>query len=323
MSLRLPPLSSLRFFEAAARHMSFKHAARELCVTPGAVSLQIKALEQDLGVDLFRRLPRRLELTVQGRALLPKVREGMECFTAAVQAVRALAGAELTVHAPPAFAQRWLVPRLAGFSAAHPDLALRLSSDVANIDGVGGAPQGVDGDAVAIRFGAGHYPFCVVEEVLLPDYVLVASPDLLARSAPLRGPADLLAHTLIHDESIPDETLRSTWAEWFRLAGVGEVDTSRGPRFSGAVLVLEAVLGGQGVALALSPLVEADLAAGRLVMPFALRLPSRFAYYLVTPESQAQRPAAMAFRRWLRAQGAETAKNVAGEGKTPGDIIAG
>jgi len=241
MSYRLPPLSALRAFEAVARHASFKKAAAELFVTPAAVSQQIKTLETYLGVALFRRLPRALELSEQGLAMLPKVREGLDCLVAAVEFARVRPDALLTVHAPPSFALRWLVPRLSRFGALHPDVKLRLASDVGNIDGVGRGPESlfVDlrdaGDAVAVRFGVNDYPGFRRDVLLAPEYVLVCSPDLLTRIGPLKTPADLRDQTLIHDESIPDESVRPSWAEWFRLAGVPDVDVSRGPRFSSAV----------------------------------------------------------------------------------------
>jgi len=323
MTYRLPALSALRAFEAAARHLSFKNAAAELCVTPAAVSQQIKSLETDLGVPLFRRLPRALELTAHGVAMLPKVMEGFACLAAAVEATRSADGGLLTVHAPPSLALRWLVPRLARFAVAHPDVALRLASDVSNIDGMGGGPAADlrdSGSEVAIRFGAGHYAGFSCELILAPDYVLVCSPELLARIGPLLKPADIGDQVLIHDESIPDEEKRPSWREWFRLAGVPDAGATRGPRFSSAALVLEAVLGGQGMALTLRPLVEADVASGRLVIPFGTSLPSRYAYYLVIPEAISGRPAVQAFREWLLREVGVTM--LAAAVKSPGDITA-
>lgn len=308
MSYRLPPLPALRAFEAAARHLSFKQAAAELCVTPAAVSQQIKALEAYLGVPLFRRLPRALELTEPGRVMVPRVREGLDGLAAAVELVLARPEGALTVHAPPSFAQRWLVPCLSHFAALHPDVELRLASDARNIDGPGRGPEGVltnprdAGSAVAVRFGTGSYPGFCSDLLLQPEYVLVCSPELLARCGPLTTPTDLCQQILIHDESIPDEAMRPDWAEWFRLAGVADVDSSRGPRFSSAVLVLEAALGGQGVALTLWPLVEADVSSGRLVMPFPVALRSRYVYSLVVPDALQERLVVRNFRAWLMAE---------------------
>lgn len=310
MSYRLPPLPALRAFEAAARHLSFKKAADELFVTPAAISQQIKALESYLGVLLFHRLPRALELSEQGQAMLPKLREGMDCLAAAVEMAQQRPAGLLTVHAPPSFALRWLVPRLSRFAALHPEVELRLADDAGNIDGLGRGPESVltdprdAGSAVAVRFGMGDYPGFSRDLLLAPEYVLVCSPGLLSRSAPFATAADLAQQVLIHDESIPDEAVRPSWDEWFRLAGVHGVDTSRGPRFSSAVLVLEAALGGQGVALSLWPLVEADVRAGRLVMPFPTVLQSRYVYSLVVPETLVERPLIRDFRAWLLAEAA-------------------
>lgn len=308
MSYRLPPLPALRAFEAAARHGSFKQAAAELCVTPAAVSQQIKALEAYLGAPLFRRLPRALVLTEAGQLMLPRVRDGLDALIAAVELVQARPEEGLTVHAPPSFAQRWMVPRLSRFAAACPDVALRLAGDMSNIDGPGNGPEAMlgsardSGNAVAVRFGTGSYPGFHSDLLLQPEYVLVCSPELLARCGPMAAPADLGQQILIHDESIPDEAMRPRWADWFRLAGVADVDSSRGPRFSSAVLVLEAALGGQGMALALWPLVEADVTSGRLVVPFPVVLPSRYVYSLVVSEAFLERPVIQAFRSWLLAE---------------------
>ncbi|MCK6392595.1 LysR substrate-binding domain-containing protein [Zoogloea sp.] len=214
----------------------------------------------------------------------------------------------MTIHAPPSFAQRWLVPRLSRFNSLHPDVELRLASDVCNIDGLGRSAEGLltdpreAGSAVAVRFGLGDYPGLCRDVLLAPAYVLVCSPALLARTGPLATPTDWGRQVFIHDESIPDEAMRPSWAEWFRLAGVANVDASRGPRFSSAVLVLEAAMGGQGLALALWPLVEADVRSGRLVMPVATMLPSRYVYSLVVPEALAGRTLVRDFRAWLLAE---------------------
>ena len=206
------------------------------------------------------------------------------------------------------FAQRWMVPRLSRFAAACPDVALRLAGDMSNIDGPGNGPEAMlgsardSGNAVAVRFGTGSYPGFHSDLLLQPEYVLVCSPELLARCGPMAAPADLGQQILIHDESIPDEAMRPRWADWFRLAGVADVDSSRGPRFSSAVLVLEAALGGQGMALALWPLVEADVRSGRLVVPFPVVLPSRYVYSLVVSEAFLERPVIQAFRSWLLAE---------------------
>lgn len=324
MAYRLPPLGSLRAFEAAARHLSFKLAAEELHVTPAAISQQIKGLEDYLGVRLFIRLTRALAITPQGEAMLPKIRASFDCLAEAVASVHAGDNGGLNVTAPPSFATRWLVPRLPGFAAAHPDIRLRLSSSSDSVDRRG-AGRRIDSDAhdpreidseLSIRYGAGHYPGFVVERLLAPDWVPVCSPRLATTSRPLRVPQDLAQHVLIHDETIDDAGRHPGWREWLAAAGVNGVDSERGPRFSNAVLAVEAALDGQGVALALQPLVEADLAAGRLVAPFDMAVPSPFAYYLAMRKAVASRPPVVAFRDWLLqqtgARGAPDAQGVDG-----------
>lgn len=309
MAYRLPPLTSFRTFEAAARHLSFRKAADELHVTPAAVSQQIKSLETYLGVSLFLRQPKALQLTEEGLAMYPRVRDGMDSFAAAIESTRR-AGLALNVTAPPSFATRWLVPRLARFSLAHAEVAIRISSNPENIDGpqtaldmtIEASDPRHEASEVAIRFGTGIYPGYQVEKMLTPDYVLVCSPRLLDGEAPLRSPEDLVNQILIHDESIPDPEQRPSWHEWFKLAGVSGVDTERGPRFSNSILAQEAATEGQGVALALRPQVEAEVAAGRLAIPFATTLPSAYAYYLVIPQAIAERPVVTAFKDWLRAE---------------------
>lgn len=308
MVYRFLPLNGLRAFEAAARHRSFKKAAEELFVTPTAVSHQIKTLEDSLGVQLFHRLTRALALTPEGEAILPKVSEGLRCLAAAVEQTRDRREASiLSVSAPPTFAARWLVPRLRAFNGTHPEVQLHLSSSFRTIDGADRSPafpidavDAPDGAAgIAICFGLGHHPGCRVDLIFAADYFPVCSPSLLKSKRPLRTPQDLRWHVLIQDDTIPDEANRPTWEEWFKLAGVTGVDPRQGPRFRDVSLALEAARDGQGVALAMEPLARADIAAGRLVIPFETPLRARFAFYLVVPAALAERPAVAAFREWL------------------------
>lgn len=313
MTYRLPPLNALRAFEAAARHLSFKHAASELAVTPAAISHQIKMLEEFLGLALFRRLTRSLELTPEGEAMLPKVREGLECFAAAVESTRAQVKKErLVVVAPPSFATRWLVPRLKGFCQTQPTVQLNLVGSLDAIDddqsAAARAIESVDlreGEShVAICFGAGGYPGFHVDRILSSGYVAVCSPRLMEGAHPLREPADIRFHVLIHDDTIASEQARPSWEKWLRLAGVAGVDAIAGPHFCNSGLALVAAVDGQGVALASRPLAATEVAAGRLICPFDISLDQHYAYYLVIPEAIAGRPAVQAFRRWLCAEAA-------------------
>jgi LysR family glycine cleavage system transcriptional activator len=300
---RFPPLNALRAFEAAARLLSFKKAAKELFVTPGAVSHQVKLLEDHLGVALFRRLTRALELTPEAHAMLPKVREGLESLMAAVDQVRARdLSTALTVMAPPGFATRWLVPRLARFTNAHPDIELHVASRNGMID-AGDAelelPSEEGAPLMMVRFGRGHYPGLRVDEVFSALYVPVCSPRLLKGAHPLKKPSDLRFHTLLHDDTVVEEGARPSWEDFLESVGIEDVDASRGPHFSDASLSLEAAIEGMGVTLAMKPLVRPDIEAGRLAMPFDITAPTSYAYYLLTPENDADKGSVNAFRRWL------------------------
>ena len=290
---RLPSLKGLRAFEAAGRCLSFTRAAEELHVTQAAISHQIKALEAQLGVRLFRRAPRGLLLTDAGQAYLTEVREAFRRLTQATDRLlaRDVAGV-LTVSVLPSFAARWLVPRLPRFSGRHPEIDLRIAADDRPVDF---NREDVD---VALRYGRGDYPGLQADHFLSEEVCPVCSPALLRGRHPLRTPADLKDHVLLHDD------LPTTWAMWLKVAGATEVDPTRGPHFTDSSLVLQAAVGGQGVALGRSALAGDDLAAGRLVRPFPLSLPAESAYFIVYPPHTANRPKIAAFRAWLLAEAA-------------------
>ena len=304
---RFPPLNALRAFEAAARHASFKIAAKELHVTPGAVSHQVKLLEAYLGVPLFRRLTRALELTTEAHAMLPKVREGLEAIHAAVDRVRAREDMlPLTVVAPPNFAARWLVPRLSSFTGAHPNIELHVASRQAMVDGrENGLPMVAEEDArgdspvAMVRFGTGQYPGSHVDEVFSAVYVPVCSPRLLKGDHPLRKPDDLRHHTLLHDDTVIEEGARPSWNDFLQSVGVTDIDATRGPHFSDAALAMDAAIEGLGVTLAIKSLLSSEIKAKRLVVPFDIAAPTGYAYYLVTPEAAGESGALASFRQWL------------------------
>ena len=297
MTRKLPPLNALRAFEAAARHLSVTKAAAELNVTPAAVSHQVKALEEQLGVTLFRRLNRALMLTDAGQLFLPGLRDGFDRLAEAADKVRAeCEGGTLAVSVGPSVAAKWLVPRLDRFRAAHPDIDLRIDATdrVANF-----AREDVD---VAIRYGSGRYPGLRVDQLFAEEVFPVCSDKLCEGASPLREPGDLRHHTLLHvDWRTQDETWPN-WRMWLLAAGVEGVEPTRGPKFSQESMVVQAAIEGHGVALTSSVLVADDLAAGRLCKPFTLSLPIRFAYYVVAPEAAADRPKVAAFRAWILAE---------------------
>jgi len=309
---RAVPLNALRAFEAAARHLSFKKAANELHVTPGAVSHQVKLLEDFLGVALFRRLTRALELTADAQAILANVREGLDSLQAAVETVRQRERTcALTVMAPPNFAARWLVPRLGRFTQSNPNLELHVASRPAMIDG---RENGVvvpvsdardDAPLVMVRFGSGHYPGLHVDEVFSAVYVPVCSPKLTKGPRGIHKPQDLRNYTLLHDDTVIEEGARPSWADFLGSMGMnGDIDATRGPHFSDASLALEAAIEGMGVTLAMKPLVSAEIEAGRLAIPFNVTAPTSYAFYLVTPESALENRGVAAFREWLLAESA-------------------
>ncbi|HEX6691800.1 MAG TPA: transcriptional regulator GcvA [Burkholderiales bacterium] len=312
MIYRLPPLNALRVFEAAARHLSFKEAAAELNITQAAVSHQVKSLEDYLGVDLFRRVGRGVQLTEAAKACLPRLREGFESLAAAVEMIRERADeAELVITAPPVFTARWLMPRLADFAKKAPKIDVRVVANSRMVDSgaldspivIGTLDLRSDASGVDIHLGQGDYPGHRADRLFGVSMVAVASPQLVAGEPPLREPADLARHVLLHDDAMEIVAHGSAWQKWLEAAGAADkVDGSRGPHFSSNILSLEAASQRLGVALALRPLIDDDLASGRLVQPFQAELKPNSAYYLVCPEVIAERPAVQAFRNWLLKQ---------------------
>jgi LysR family glycine cleavage system transcriptional activator len=315
MIYRLPPLNALRVFEAAARHLSFKEAAQELSITQAAVSHQIKSLEDYLGVQLFKRAGRGVQLTEAARACLPKLREGFDSLAAAVETIHLRADeTDLEIIAPPVFAARWLMPRLADFARREPKIDVRVVSSSKMVDAgaldsqtlVGNFDLRNETSGVEIHLGAGGYPGYRADRLFGVSTVVVASPELVKGKPPIREPADLANHTLLHDDAMDLVAHGHAWEKWLALAGVADkVDGTRGPHFSSNILSLEAASQKLGLALALRPMVDLDLASGRLCTPFKMELKPQSAYYLVCAEVIAERPAVVAFRKWLMDQAKE------------------
>jgi len=310
MATRLPPLNALKAFEAAARHLSVKKASLELNVTPAAVSHQVKALEEYLGVQLFLRHNRMLELTDAARACLPKLREGFDNLAQAVDRLRVhKGGGMLMVSAAPSFAARWLMPRLHRFLEARPEVDVRISARLRQASHgarKGAAAELASVDAwlsdsdVAILYGRGDYPGFHVDKLISLTITPICSPSLVTHPQhPLLRPADLRHHLLLHDDTGELYDGVSFWDVWLAAAGVDDVDLRRGPHFSHAVLAFESAVEGHGVVATMPVLAETDLHSARLVTPFALRVPLASAYYLVCSEEAVKRPAVAAFRQWL------------------------
>jgi LysR family glycine cleavage system transcriptional activator len=292
MTRRLPSLNALRAFEAAARHLSFTRAADELHVTAAAVSQQIRTLETQLNTKLFIRDRNSLRLTPAGESYLPGVRESFDRLQLATQELVDGRGGTLRVSVPPTFGAKWLVPRLYRFYRQHPDIHVRISAaQVADFT--------ADEVDVAIDCGRGRFPGLHVERFITDEVSPVCSPALVDGPRPLRSLEDLAHHTLLHDQSAVYDPSCPDWRRWLVAAGAKGIDGERGPTFSPAIMVLQAAIDGHGVALGKSVLVEYDIAAGRLVRPFHLRVPVEFAYHFVCPVSREQDPVVTAFKRWL------------------------
>ncbi len=288
MARRLPSLNALRAFEAAARHLSFTRAADELHVTQAAVSHQIKTLEEQLGMPVFRRMNRALLLTDSGQELYPAVGAALDGMAQAVDRLhRHEEAGMLTVATMDSFAATWLVPRLGRFRRLHPEIDIRLSTSDTPVDYV---HAGID---IGVRYGAGNWPDLDITRLMTEEVFPVCSPALIANGPPLEKPEDLRHHTLLHDDQ------REDWRMWLMAAGVSGVDDRAGPGFQHSNLVVLAAVAGEGVALGRSVIVTDDLAAGRLVRPFDLALPATYAYYMVCPKSNLNRTKVKAFRSWL------------------------
>ena len=290
MRPRLPPLNALPSFEAAARHLSFSKAADELHVTQGAVSRAVRNLEDQLGLRLMIRTSRSVRLTPVGASFAAEIRNVLEHLGAATSAATGQTSRIVSVSTIDSFAARWLMPRLFRFRLAHGDIDVRVATSERLADFVS------DGIDIAIRCGAGKYPGLAAELLMKEDHFPVCSPKLLKGRHPLRTPADLAHHPLLHDVFTVD------WAIWLRNAGIDIIDARRGPTFLSSDHAIQAAVRGEGVVLGRSALVADDLAAGRLVRPFELSLPAGFAYYVVYPPRALERPSLKSFRDWLIAE---------------------
>jgi len=293
MSDRLPPLTALRAFEAAARHMSFAKAAEELHVTPAALSFQIKSLEEHLGQPVFRRLNRAVELTEAGRALQPGASEGFAALSRGWRTARRLTdSAKLTVTAGPAFTAKWLAPRLFDFARAHPEIELRFSASLKIMDF---ERDEVD---VAIRFGrnldTGFFSKQIMDDWLAP----MMSPDLAEQ---YRTPQDLDRATLVHQDPSIFQEPPPEWSDWFAAMGLGPAP-SGGPVFSQPDHAIDAALAGAGVVLGRISISQGALRDGSLVAPFDTALVTRSHYRFVCPLGTESRPQVSAFLEWLLAQ---------------------
>jgi len=300
------PFNALHAFVVAARHGSFSKAAEELHVTPAAVSQQIRVLEDLLGVPLFHRLHRGLTLTEAGSAGLSKMQDGFQSLHDAVHQIKSGEDKqELDIWTSPSFASKWLLPRMHRFREAHPEIDLRISGNASLVDSDATAPSlsaetlkehNID---LAIRFGSGNYPGCVVDRIMEVNAITLCSPGMLENKElpPLKEPKDLVHHTLLHDES-PYEG-RPQWKSWFSIAGIENLTSQRNLYFNSVLLALSAAVEGQGVVLTLDKLSESDVYKGHLVQLFDLPMDVVHGYHLVSLEGAQSDAAVTAFKEWI------------------------
>jgi LysR family glycine cleavage system transcriptional activator len=299
MSRQLPPLNSLKAFEAAARSESFTRAADELCVTQGAVSHQVKLLEATLGIKLFNRERQRLVITDAGREYLNVVRDAFDRIADGTERIlRHQNAGVLTVSTSPDFAAKWLVNRLGRFAEVYPGIDLRVSATMHHVDFV---REEVD---VAVRHGDGNWSGLDAVRLCTEQLFPVCSPKLMGGRNRLAKPSDLLKTPLLHlDDS-------KAWSQWFEAAGVVDAETSRGLTLNRASMLIDAAVDGQGVALARTTLAAWDLISGRLIRPFDVGLKVTRTYWIVCPKATSTKPKVATFRDWLLAEAADDARRL-------------
>lgn len=285
---KLPPLNALRAFEAGARHLSFTKAADELHVTQAAVSHQVKALEEHLGYPLFKRMTRKLALTQQGRVLFPVVSEAFSSIADTAEDLRDSGDSRtLAISVTPAFGAKWLVYRLPKFWEKYPDLDLKVHHSIHCCD------LRHDDIDIAVRFGGGKWEGLETEFLLRVDYTPVCSPKLLDGKHPLKSPADLRYHTLLHEAD------HDLWTQWLAVAGVSDVNPRRGPILDDWSVLIQTAVDGGGVALGKPSMLERDLAEGTLVAPFDITVLTDLGYHLVYLPGALEQEKVRVFRDFL------------------------
>jgi LysR family glycine cleavage system transcriptional activator len=290
MPTRLPSLNGLRAFEAAARHLSFTLAAAELNVTQTAISHQIRRLEEELGIKLFIRQNRALALTPKAKDYLPGIRAAFDDLRLATDRIQRKSGSRvLTVSTLASLAAKWLLPRLSSFQQAHPEIDVRITTSTTLVDFRDG-----DVDA-AIRYGRGQWPGLRNEWLMADEMFPVCSPALLTGNKPLRTPEDLAHHVLLSSSNNDDD-----WRLWLTAVGLPtNISKLPGLSFDLILMTVQAAMDGMGVAIGRTSYVQDDIAKGRLVVPFPLKLPVNAGFYLVRPDTRPDPPKLTAFREWL------------------------
>lgn len=288
MARKLPPLNSLKNFEAVGRLLSFTRAAKELNVTQAAVSHQVKVIEEYLGVALFERYPRQLALTGQGKALLPEVIEAFDKMSSAIGTVQKEPSNNMvSVRLAPSFAAKWLSPRLKYFWLQYPEIDLCLYHAHPSVDF---DREDID---IAVTYGKGNWPGVIADLLLSLDFFPVCTPAFMSNDKPLSDINNFKYYTLLHDANY------ACWADWIKLAGISEVNASKGTIIDDTNVLIQAAVDGQGIAMGSTTFVQDLLDAGKLIKPFDITLVNEFAYYIVYPQAHLKNPSVKAFKNWL------------------------
>ena len=291
---RMPPLNSLRAFESAGRHLSFSLAAEELNVTPGAISQQIRVLEDHLEIKLFERLNRSIQLTDAGRMYLPLISQGFEQLLSATQnLINFSCGGPLTVTSAPSLISKWLIPRLGKFKQEHPEIDVRIDASERLVDFF---REDID---IGIRFGTGEFEGLDAIELFCVEIIAVCSPDLLRKGNGLNNIEDIAQHTLLHSEFNESDPGFPDWKMWLATFGAKDIDTNHGITFKQSEMLLQAAIEGQGIGLVTSVIAEREIAEGRLVQLFQTSLPNRMSYHLVSTPQKSDLGKVVAFREWI------------------------
>jgi len=295
---KLPPLNSLRAFDAAQRHMSFQRAAEELFVTPAALSYQIRQLEDHLGAKLFNRLNRAVELTPEGALIAQGIEDSFGLLRRTLTRLeRRKEQNVLVISAGPAFTSKWLAPRLYRFLARWPEIDVRISAALKKADLAGG-----DVD-IGLRFGHGSYEGCTSVKLLKECVTPMCAPQLLEGPNAIKTPRDLAGHMLIHDDTHISTGMFDLpgWKGWVEAAGISNiVNVDKGAHFDIADHALDAAITGAGVVLGRTVLADGDINAGRLVAPFDLRLKAEYAFYIVVADSRVNETNIKRFSDWVQ-----------------------
>jgi len=288
------PLNALRSFDAAARHSSFALAAEELHVTPAAISVQVRRLEEWVGAPLFLRGHRSVTLSTTGEALAPRLTALFVEMERLLGQVAMVHEGSLQISAMPTFASKWVAPRVAGFRALYPHIQVRVMGADRRVD------LERDGIDIALRYGNGDYPDLHCELIARATATPVCTPELAAHVA--YDPRRIETASLLHDESALVAPGLPTWSAWFAEAGAPRDIGGEGMLFSNSHMALSAAVAGQGFALGLTPLIDDDIAAGRLVRPFPIEIESSFGFWFVCARERVTEPKIAAFRDWVFAE---------------------